>query len=283
VERVRTLLARWLRTMQAQDDLLEALRAALQAQQQQNAVLSLLQPPHPILPALQPPMAPVSGLEVACALLQTQLFKATLASSPLQHPPVPIQPQALASNNALAPALQILQQAPLAPAASPAQSTLHLRDLLCELGRKPDNFIDVLTLPGIDRVGSRMSNNYSFPFRLHALLSNLPPELEPIIGFCAHGRALIVLNPYKVVDKVLKRYFHQSKLPSFHRQLGLWGFRRISSNNVDDGAYYHPLFLRGNKHLCSYMTRSGLKRSQQPKSIVPPPTTTPNFATMHKA
>jgi len=279
--------------MQAQDDLVEALEAALCTQQHQNAVLSLLQLQQPSLPAVQRPVAPPPNLELVSALLQGQnLLNIALPSpaSPLLSLPSPApvfpQPQVLPSTQAnalaLASVLNALQAPPAPPPPrAPVQSALNLRDVLCALGRKPDNYIDVLGLPGIKQVGPRSNNDYSFPFRLHALLSNLPPELEKIIGFCAHGRALIVLDRYQVVDKVLKRHFNQSKLPSFHRQLGIWGFRRISSNDVDDGAYYHPLFLRGHKHLCSYMTRSGLKRQQQQQQSAVPPTT-PNFAIMQK-
>lgn len=54
------------------------------------------------------------------------------------------------------------------------------------------------------------------------------------------------------------RYFKQSKLTSFQRQLNLYGFQRVSSG-VDKGCLYHPLFLRGRPDICKVMLRTRTK------------------------
>jgi len=167
-------------------------------------------------------------------------------------------------------------QASLLQQLTPARPATSLHQVLYAVGRKPDRYIDVLSLPGISQLQPVASNDQSFSFRLHVMLSNLPPGLEKIISFCSHGRALIVHDRDQVVDKVLQQYFNQTKLASFHRQLGLWGFRRICNNTIDNGAYYHPLFLRGHAHLCAYMKRSGLKKTQQPAIR----TSSPDFSAM---
>jgi HSF-type DNA-binding len=54
------------------------------------------------------------------------------------------------------------------------------------------------------------------------------------------------------------RYFKQSKLTSFQRQLNLYGFNRLT-RGLDRGAYYHELFLRGKPALCHRMFRIKIK------------------------
>jgi hypothetical protein len=50
------------------------------------------------------------------------------------------------------------------------------------------------------------------------------------------------------------RFFKQSKLASFQRQLNLWGFQKVV-NGPDRGGYYHELFLRGRPDLAPLMLR----------------------------
>jgi len=64
----------------------------------------------------------------------------------------------------------------------------------------------------------------------------------------------------------IHRYFKQSKLTSFQRQLNLYGFLRVASGR-DRGAYYHPLFLRGRPDICKVMLRTRVKGGAD--SIIP--------------
>lgn len=50
----------------------------------------------------------------------------------------------------------------------------------------------------------------------------------------------------------MARYFKQTKLTSFQRQLNLYGFARITKGK-DRGGYYHELFLRHKLFLCQKM------------------------------
>lgn len=54
------------------------------------------------------------------------------------------------------------------------------------------------------------------------------------------------------------RYFRQSKLTSFQRQLNLYGFQRLT-RGADAGGYYHELFLRNRVFLAKRMERTKVK------------------------
>lgn len=66
----------------------------------------------------------------------------------------------------------------------------------------------------------------------------------------------------------LRRYFKQSKLTSFQRQLNLYGFQRISTGR-DRGGYFHPLFLRGRADICHSMLRTRVKGGAAMAAVVP--------------
>lgn len=114
-----------------------------------------------------------------------------------------------------------------------------------------------------------------FPEKLHTMLNQ--DDDPAIVSWLPHGRAFIVRKPVEFTTKIMPKYFRQTKLTSFQRQLNLYGFRRLTQG-ADAGAYYHELFLRGRPQLCLRMQRQKVKGTghKQPADVQ----TEPNFYSM---
>lgn len=115
---------------------------------------------------------------------------------------------------------------------------------------------DDFCLLGSSATGAR------FPLKLHSILRAIEDEgYGDIISWQVHGRAFKIHKAEDFKEKVLAKFFKQTKLNSFHRQLNLYGFLRISQGR-DYGAYYHELFLRGKSFLSKKMLRQKIKGSR---------------------
>jgi hypothetical protein len=103
------------------------------------------------------------------------------------------------------------------------------------------------------------AKDHAFPTRLHYVLSDLEKDgLGHIASWQPHGRCFIVHDLERFITDVLMRWFNMSKISSFHRQLNLYGFKRISQG-PDRGGHYHELFLRSKGFLTYYMKRTKVK------------------------
>ena len=99
----------------------------------------------------------------------------------------------------------------------------------------------------------------SFPLKLHEMLDKIEADgLAGVISWQPHGRAFLVHKPAEFVSTVMPKYFRQTKLTSFQRQLNLYGFCRLTRGQ-DNKGYYHELFLRGKPFLTKYMARTKVK------------------------
>jgi hypothetical protein len=110
--------------------------------------------------------------------------------------------------------------------------------------------------------------------------------LADVVSFFSHGRAFAIHKPRRFVQEIMPRFFRQTRLTSFQRQLNLYGkrtrkfdlvqfflikndansslsqtlsgFRRISQG-PDNGGYYHELFLKSRPGLVVNMKRTKVK------------------------
>lgn len=106
-----------------------------------------------------------------------------------------------------------------------------------------------------------------FPEKLHRMLLEIEKHGDGhIISFFPHGRAFGIHDTDKFEEKIMPKYFKQSRLSSFQRQLNLYGFTRIVSG-PDCGGYYHELFLKGRPALCTHMRRVGIPKGVDRRKI----------------
>lgn len=123
-----------------------------------------------------------------------------------------------------------------------------------------------------------------FPEKMHRLLQDCEENGEAdVISFFPHGRAFTIHHVERFCREVMPRYFKQSRLSSFQRQLNLYGFRRITSG-PDVGGYYNELFLKGRPALSIRMRRVGIAKAGGSSRSTPRAsqsfTTTPDFYSM---
>lgn len=124
-----------------------------------------------------------------------------------------------------------------------------------------------------------------FPEKLHRMLCDtVESGTTDIISFFPHGRAFGIHHPERFCREIMPKYFKQSRLSSFQRQLNLYGFTRISSG-PDCGGYYHELFLMGRPALVIHMRRVGVtqgavKVASRVSQTAVPLGATPDFYSM---
>jgi hypothetical protein len=107
--------------------------------------------------------------------------------------------------------------------------------------------------PKYDDMLSKRSE--SFPEKLHRLLLDVEYEGNAdIISFTPDGLAFQIHKPKEFFDKIVPKYFNQSHLSSFKRQLNLYGFEVIA-NGAFKGAYVHPDFQIMRPQLCRLIHR----------------------------
>jgi len=106
-----------------------------------------------------------------------------------------------------------------------------------------------------------------YPEKLHRMLLEIEKDGNGhIISFFPHGRAFGIHDTEKFEELIMPKYFKQSRLSSFQRQLNLYGFTRIVSG-PDIGGYYHELFLKGRPALCTHMRRVGIPKGVDRRKI----------------
>lgn len=96
-----------------------------------------------------------------------------------------------------------------------------------------------------------------FPIKLYRMIYEMEKEgRTDVISFLPHGKAFAVHNEATFVKEVLPRYFANCQLPSFQKQLNLYGFHKITVGK-DKGKlrYFHSSFLKGRPSLTNKIQR----------------------------
>lgn len=98
-----------------------------------------------------------------------------------------------------------------------------------------------------------------FPEKLHRLLRECEATgNDDIISFTADGKAFQIHKPDRFFSIIVPRYFKQSKLSSFKRQLNLYRFELITIG-PSRGGYAHPNFQKYKPELCRQIRRRDIK------------------------
>lgn len=78
--------------------------------------------------------------------------------------------------------------------------------------------------------------------------------LDSVISWIMGGSAFKIHDPEKIVS-LLPLFFGQTKYRSLHRQINMWHFEKIL-DGPNKGGYFHSYFVKGNRALCSKMSRN---------------------------
>lgn len=100
-----------------------------------------------------------------------------------------------------------------------------------------------------------------FPYKLHELLTEMQANahLSSIISWMPSGNAFKLHRPELFEVVLLQKYFpRQTQINSFKRQLLYYGF-----DNLGDGIFAHPCFLKDKRHLCGQITHTNPTKSQR--------------------
>lgn len=118
----------------------------------------------------------------------------------------------------------------------------------------------------------------TFPIKLQIVLKVIEKlNHQHIISWLPHGRSFMIHRPREFEEDIMGKFFKQTKLTSFQRQLNLYDFQRITHGR-DAGSYYHELFLRGKPLLAKRMIRRKVKGTKTRGSSSPDDE--PNFYSM---
>lgn len=114
----------------------------------------------------------------------------------------------------------------------------------------------------------------SFPIKLYLILERSEIDgYSSIISWASHGRSFRIHSQNLFLKKIMPRFFFQTQMSSFIRQLSTYGFHKIvNENNKDMNCYYHELFLRGREELCPLIMRKKVR------SLITAPELEPDFS-----
>ncbi|CBJ31744.1 Heat Shock transcription factor [Ectocarpus siliculosus] len=107
------------------------------------------------------------------------------------------------------------------------------------------------------RVGAR-GGPQLFAQKLFTLVEE---EDSEIVEWLPDGLAFRVKDIQRFSCEVLEKYFNHSKFTSFQRQLNLYQFKRRKGAHA--GAFHHPSFRRGQRHLLSKVRRQKVSDDEE--------------------
>ncbi|KAG7366832.1 HSF-type DNA-binding protein [Nitzschia inconspicua] len=105
-----------------------------------------------------------------------------------------------------------------------------------------------------------------FPWRLHEILEEVEQKrLDWIVSWLPNGRGFQVHCQKNFSEIIIPMFFRHCRYKSFQRQLYLYGFRSLETQNMSRGAYFHPKFVKSDRNLCRDIVRVKMETAQRSK------------------
>eukprot|EP00980_Cylindrotheca_fusiformis_P002987 scaffold692_cov118-Cylindrotheca_fusiformis.AAC.9 len=107
---------------------------------------------------------------------------------------------------------------------------------------------------------SKRSSKRSFPVTLFKLLEDADQQgYAQIISWLPSGDAFQIHNTSRFCADIMTKFFRQTKLDSFTRQLYIYGFSKDTNSKTAIGEgpiFFHPKFRRGDVGACTSIERN---------------------------
>jgi hypothetical protein len=95
-----------------------------------------------------------------------------------------------------------------------------------------------------------------FPWKVQVMLEDVERRgRNDVISWLPSGKSFRIHKQDEFVRDILPKYFKQSKITSFTRQLYIYQFQKLQEGD-DKGAFSHPQFLKGDKSGALQMKRT---------------------------
>jgi hypothetical protein len=102
----------------------------------------------------------------------------------------------------------------------------------------------------------------TFPWQLHLLLEDAEIKgFSHVVSWMERGTMFKVHKPKEFADRVMPRYFNQTRYKSFQRQLNSYRFHRFVAGK-NKGTCFHELFVREKPDLCTHINREKVNRGR---------------------
>jgi hypothetical protein len=100
----------------------------------------------------------------------------------------------------------------------------------------------------------------TFPWQLHLLLDDAEIKgFSDVVSWLEAGTMFKVHKTKEFVDRIMPRYFNQTRYKSFQRQLNSYRFHRFVAGK-NKGTCFHELFIRDKPDLCTHISRVKVNR-----------------------
>lgn len=84
------------------------------------------------------------------------------------------------------------------------------------------------------------------------------PVIDDLVSWSVDGESFVIKNPAEFCYNLLPIYYKHNNMSSFIRQLNMYGFHKVSSENgcdKDEIRFFHPFFQQNEARLLQHIKR----------------------------